>query len=216
MRYRLGLAALALGLVASSASAQTTPRLDFSGSYQFLQPMCTVSCGDYPLGWQVSAAVGVSRWLSVVGDIGLNRKTISFSMSGPIALATSTGTLTVASSTNMTIGDLLIGPRVAKQLAPAVRLFGNVLVGAERFGYEASSSFSIPEESAQLGSSLSNTSTHWAWQPGGGVDVVIAPRWAMRLGVNYRAQNISLRHGDVLVITGIVFRPFGREAVGDR
>ena len=105
---------LTFGLLASTANAQDGARLELSGSYQFLQPMCPgVGCFNYPGGWQGSVSGRLMRWLDIVGEVGENVKTISTSTSGPIALSnTASGTLVSRAETKMAIYDFLAGPRL--------------------------------------------------------------------------------------------------------
>jgi hypothetical protein len=196
--------------------AQGTPRLELAGSYQFLQPLCpSVSCYNYPVGWQGSVAVGVTNWLSVVGEVGGNQKTVTTSTSVSIPTVTiPTGTLVVTSASEAAAYDFLGGLRAARIVTPALRVFGEVMFGANHFTHATSSSLSIPEEAAQVGTAFSASSTGWGWQPGVGLDVAVAPRWAVRVGVNYRLrlQPETYPNGDVLFVSGIVFRPFGLSA----
>jgi hypothetical protein len=211
LRCCLSLTLLALLLPSRPLLAQDTPRLELAGSYQFLQPLCpNVSCYNYPVGWQGSVAVGVTNWLSVVGEVGGNRKTVTTSIYGSIPTVTiPTGTPT--STSEAAAYAFLGGLRAARQLTPALRLFGEVMFGANHFTHATSSSLSFPEEAAQVGTVFSASSTGWGWQPGLGVDVAVAPRWAVRVGVDYRLrlQPETYPSGDVLFVSGIVFRPFG-------
>jgi hypothetical protein len=209
---------LMICLFVGTATAQETPRLEIAGSYRFLQPVCPgVDCYNYPGGWQASVATRLTGWFSLVGEVGENVKTISSYMAGPIPLSSTTsGTLIIRSDTRLAIYDVLGGPRATKQFAH-VRVFGELLFGVRRNSFADSSTMSIPEEHAQIGTSFSSANTAWAWQPGIGLDVAVARRWATRFGVGYRvpgAAPTSVSHGHVLVTTGIVFRP-GRIA-GDK
>ncbi len=213
LRCCLSLTVIGFLLPARPALAQDTTRLELAGSYQFLQPLCpSVSCYNYPVGWQGSVAVGVTNWLSVVGEVGGNRRTVTTSTSGSIPTVTiPTGTLVATSTSEAGAYDFLGGLRAARQLAPALRVFGEVMFGANHFTHATSSSLSIPEEAAQVGTAFSASSTGWGWQPGVGVDVAVAPRWAVRVGVDYRLrlQPETYPNGDVLFVSGIVFRHFG-------
>jgi len=214
-RFLIAAFGIVTATAAGTAVAQDVPRVEFAGSYQFLQPMCPgVSCFNYPGGWQASVATRVIGWLSMVGEAGENLKTISTSMSGPIPLtSTASGTLINQSDTRLRIYDVLGGPRATVQVA-RIRVFGELLFGLSHSTFADSYSMSIPEEGASIGSSFSHVSTAWAWQPRVGVDVPVSTRWATRFGVGYRLLGAipkSVSHGDVLLETGLVFRPFGRQ-----
>ncbi len=191
------------------AAAQDIPRVELSGSYQFLRPMCPgLSCYTYPGGWQVSVATHVAGWFTLVGEAGESLRTISTSTTGPLALTGTTGTLIDQSDIRLRIYDVLVGPRATIQVAHA-RVFGELLFGVSYSTFQNSFSFSIPEEDAHVGDSFSDSARDWAWQPRIGVDIPFASRWSSRAGVGYRmvgASPKSLNHGDVLVDTGIAFR----------
>ena len=209
MRMLMPLVLLATSFV-GAAAAQDAPRVEFAGSYQFLQPVCpSVSCYNYPGGWQASVATRVISWLSVVGEAGESLKTISDLTSAPIPLTSSTsGTLIYQSDTRLRIYDVLGGPRATIHIA-RTRVFGELLFGVAHSTFANSNSVSIPQEGANAGQSFSYAATTSVWQPRVGVDIPFAPHWATRFGIGYRVGGVvptSVSHGDILVETGVVFR----------
>jgi hypothetical protein len=207
---------LAVGLLAGTANAQESARLELSGSYQFLQPMCPgLDCFNYPRGWRVSASTLMTRWLTVVGEVSGNVNSTSTLTSGPIAFnGSATATLVTKSESSEALYDFVGGPRVTKRLASA-QVFGELLVGLTHLTFADSNSISIPQENAQAGSSFSTSATAWEWQPHVGIDVTVAPRWAVRFGIGYRVMGAvpeNFKHGDLLVDTGIVCRLFARSS----
>ena len=195
---------------ASNAGAQGTSRLELAGSYQFLQPLCSVSCFNYPWGWQGSISTRVTSWLNVLTEAGEHLKTISTTTSGPIPLtATTAGTLLNESTTRLRIYDVLVGPKASMKIG-RIRMFGELLFGVTNSTFARTDSVSIPEEGAQVGTSFSASVTSWAWQPRLGVDLPVTPRWGTRFSVAYRLKGASptyLANEDVLLETGVVFRP---------
>ncbi len=113
------------------------------------------------------------------------------------------------------IYDVLAGPRVGKQIGPKVRLFGDVLFGAEHFDYLATVSVAIPPQWEAVSTTLQPSSTKWTWQPGAGMDLAMSPRWAARVSVDYRVGALPTSlNGALAFSSGIVFRPFGAGAAG--
>jgi hypothetical protein len=86
------------------------------------------------------------------------------------------------------------GPRYIVRPKRTVALFGQVLVGAA--------------VSNAVADNIEPSGTHLAIQPGGGVDIAVAAKWAVRLEGNFRA----IRSGGTTInqqhfVTGLVFRP---------
>ncbi len=189
------------------ALAQGAPRLELAASYQFLQPLCAVDCFSYPSGWRASAAIGLNTWLGIASEVGRNSKTVKAALSSPIPLNSGgTGTVNVDTVNHSVVYDVLAGPRVGKALRPAIRVFGSALFGIGRSAYLMSG-----QASAATSVIYSQSSTDWIWQPGAGLDVVIAPRWAIRASGDYRLRlsSASQQEGQLALTTGVVFRPFG-------
>lgn len=93
-----------------------------------------------PAGWMVGAGFGVNSWLSIIGDIGGQYKTLSV----------------LGSDVTLRDHALLAGVRGSIRFGP-LAAFGQLLAGADH----ASGTLFESTDSA----------THFAWQPGIGVDL---------------------------------------------
>ena len=70
------LAAVALVMsLPRGAAAQTPSAIEVSGAYSFLH--APRDAANLPVGWMAGATVPVSRWISIVGEVGRNRRTVS-------------------------------------------------------------------------------------------------------------------------------------------
>ena len=99
--------------------------------------------------------------------------------------------------------SFVAGPRVMSPHG-VVMVFGQVLVGAVRFSEEVSGT------GAGVKVSASDSETHFAVQPGGGVDINATDNVGIRVGVNFRfirpSSNESGEWGKVFqFVTGVVF-----------
>jgi len=133
---------------------------------------------NFPSGWTASVSAAVNPRFGVVGELGG-----SFQM-----LATpSTGA-------NGHIYSFLGGARYTAYSAGRMSVFGQALIGAVRSSLSADSTVS-PE-------------TDLAFQPGGGVDVTLVPKWAVRVQGDFRAVRVSgATTKQDRVAASIVFKP---------
>ena len=133
---------------------------------------------NFPSGWTGSVSVGINSKLSVVGELGGSYQT----------LTTPSGNVTGH------IYSFLGGARYTAYSAGKVSVFGQALVGAARSSLGVDTTVS-PE-------------TDFALQPGGGVDVTLAPKWAVRVQGDFRAIRASgSTTKQERVAAGIVFKP---------
>lgn len=153
---------------------------------------CLPMTGTVPLGWDTGVAVRLREWFSVVGAIGGDYETLQLQA-------------TAAPASHTRVYAFLGGPRVAIHGTQSVSVFGQVLLGATH--HEAAfNDPSIP----LVGYSSVN---HFAWQPGGGVDISVGKRWAVRFEGDYRVTPIQGLVPPRTALTqsrftsGIVFRP---------
>ena len=95
---------------------------------------------------------------------------------------------------NSHIYSFLGGARYAAYSAGKMSVFGQALIGAARSSLSADSTVS-PE-------------TDLAFQPGGGVDVTFAPKWAVRVQGDFRGVRVSgATTKQERIAAGIVFKP---------
>jgi len=133
---------------------------------------------NFPSGWTGSVSAGINSRLSVVGELGGSYQT----------LTTPSGNVTGH------IYSFLGGARYTAYSAGKVSVFGQALIGAARSSLGADMTVS-PE-------------TDFALQPGGGVDVTLAPKWAVRVQSDFRAVRASgATTKQERVAAGIVFKP---------
>ena len=133
---------------------------------------------NFPSGWTGSVSAALNSRLSVVGELGGSYQTLT------------------APSGNVTghIYSFLGGARYTAYAAGKVSVFGQALVGAARSSLSADPTVS-PE-------------TDFAFQPGGGVDITLAPKWAVRVQGDFRAVRASgATTNQERVAAGIVFKP---------
>jgi Outer membrane protein beta-barrel domain len=133
---------------------------------------------NFPGGWTGSVSAALNSRLSVVGELGGSYQTPTTPSTG----ATSH------------IYSFLGGARYTAYSAGKVSIFGQALIGAARSSFSADSTVS-PE-------------TDLAFQPGGGVDVTLAPKWAVRVQGDFRAVRvISGTNKQERFVAGLVFKP---------
>jgi hypothetical protein len=133
---------------------------------------------NFPSGWTGSLSAGINSRLSVVGELGGSYQTLT----------------TPSGDVRGHVYAFLGGARYTAYSAGKVSVFGQALVGAARSSLSADSTVS-PE-------------TDFAIQPGGGVDVTLAPKWAVRVQGDFRAVRTSgATTKQERVAAGIVFKP---------
>jgi hypothetical protein len=135
--------------------------------------------GTFPAGWVGSASVLFTDWFGLTGQVSGNYKTISSAFG----------------ETHESGYAYLGGPRVVVSILPTISVFGQVMLGATHTG-SATPGFG------------DRFITHFALEPGGGVDLRISPRWATRLSGSYRGYPLIANSANsIQLMTAIVFRP---------
>jgi opacity protein-like surface antigen len=146
----------------------------FSAGYQVTR----VPDLTYPLGWYVDAAVPVAPSLSGVGEVsGAYKSQDDFGVDLTARLHT-----------------FMAGVRFTNATATNMAPFGQVLIGAAR-GSGSVSGFGV---------SVGGSGTEFAFQVGGGVNVMTSDRMGFRLGADYRHAGENMFRFNI----GIVL-PFG-------
>jgi hypothetical protein len=161
------LVALVLGLVllaALPASAQT-PRFELSGGYSFMRDQDRSE--DFPAGWVASVAGNINEWAAAVAEVGASHRVCRDCQRGPFTSAEFRGT-----DRDLRVFTFLAGPRLVTRAMSAVTPFGQVLFGGSHIS-----------GGVQFDGALT---TGFTYQPGGGVDVRLAPHLALRLQGDYR------------------------------
>jgi len=150
--------------------AADTPQFEFAGAFAFMRD--TSRSESFPAGWAASATGNVNSWIGVVAEVGGNYRTCDNCQRGPFASQTFRGT-----NRRLRIHTYLAGPRVASHANSVVTPFAQVLFGGSHL------SGGVEFDGA--------LNTGMTYQPGGGVDVHIAPGAAIRLQGDYRIIRTS-------------------------
>ena len=177
-RSTIGLAVLALSLAAASpASAQEpgsipVPLADVSAGYAFMYDTTNVGERDgieFPAGWYLSAAVNPLTWFGIVGEVsGSYRNNMDINYDE------------WRSTNDARVYTFMAGPRFFKKVGRVVP-FAQMLTGVAHM--RGKSHISSPW-SGDL--TVSESTTDFALQPGGGVTVYLTEQVGVRFAGDYR------------------------------
>ena len=178
--HRLTLRVLACCLAAMAiavpASAQTVPKVELSGGYQFINFSVNGANEALPVGWYFDVAGNLTPMLAVVFQVGGNYKT--FDESATIAGITATA------SADLKVHEFLGGVRLNLRSNKAVVPFGQVLVGAFNGSVKVSASATIPGQ-APITFDEEASGTDVGIQAGGGVNFGLTDTVGLRAGADY-------------------------------
>lgn len=175
----LALAAVALTFPVTVMGADT-PKVELLGGYEFLRD--SSDSVNFPFGWNAAVNYNLSPTLGVVADIGASYKSESFA----------------GVSADLTVWGFMFGPKWASRTNERFTPYFQALAGFAR------ASGSVGVSGVSLGS---GSTTEFAIQPGGGVDIHLNEGVAFRLGGDYR--RIFVDGGgsnEFRFVTGVVFR----------
>ncbi len=160
--------------------AQEPGSLEVAGGYSFLGDSDLVD--GFGLGWFAEGGWRTTRWLSLTAEVSRHRRTQDV------------GFIDV----DVTFQTLLAGPRI---WLPTTRVtpFVHLLAGATRLDVVARTS--IPVTAAG-----DDAATHPTVQVGGGIEVPIANRLALRVGGDYRRVFTDAGLDESRLLTGVVYR----------
>jgi opacity protein-like surface antigen len=164
-----------LGL-AVPAFAQSAPKTEVSGGYQFLNFSLEGENESMPKGWYFDVAGNLSPLFGVVFQVGGNYKTFeeSFTLGG----------VTSTASADFKVHEFLGGVRVNVRSRPAFVPFAQVLAGGINGSVEVSSTTTIPG-SAPIAFNDSESGTNFALEVGGGVNFGLTSAVGLRVGADY-------------------------------
>jgi len=173
---------LAVLSVAIPVSAQTSPRTEISGGYQFLtfsvdedESLSGVDNDEsLPKGWYVDVAGNLNPMFGIVFQVGGNYKTFEES----IAIGGGTFTATADLDVYQFLGGVRLSARDNPRLVP----YGQLLVGGINGSIEVSTSSTIP---GLPSFSEEDSTTNFALEVGGGVNFGVAEKIGIRFGVDY-------------------------------
>jgi outer membrane autotransporter protein len=176
---RMCMRVLSIGVVilgvAVPAAAQTAPRTEISGGYQFL----TFSVEDednesMPKGWYADVAGNLTPMIGVVFQVGGNYKTFDESVT--------VGGGTFTASADLKVHLFLGGVRLNLRQNSAFVPYGQVLVGGANSSVELTTTSTIPGIPSF---SDEDSATNFALELGGGVNFGFTERMGVRFGVDY-------------------------------
>ena len=185
LRVAVAIVCSALAFLAcpTSGGAQELGSLEVAGGYSFLGDSKLVD--GFGLGWFAEGGWRTTRWLSLTAEVSRHRRTQDV------------GFIDV----EVTFQTLLAGPRIWVP-TPRVTPFVHILAGATRLDVAARAV--IPVNAAG-----DYAATHGTLQVGGGIEVPIGGRLALRVGADYRRVFTDAALNESRFATGAVYR-FGR------
>jgi opacity protein-like surface antigen len=159
--------------VAVPATAQTTPRTEISGGYQFLSFAVEGQDNEsIPKGWYADVAGNLTPMIGVVFQVGGNYKTFNESIT--------VGGLTLAASADLKVHLFLGGIRINARQNSAFVPYGQVLVGAANSSVDLTGTIpGIPSFSQE------ESATNFTLELGGGVNFGLTDNTGIRFGVDY-------------------------------
>lgn len=170
---------------AQEVSAPPLPLVEASAGYAYMRD--TTIEENFPAGWYFSAAANLNHWFGLAGEItGAHKKLTDLE---PVTAKANFYTF-------------MAGPRFFVKRGRMVP-FAQVLAGAAHLRWKAT---------APLGAlDPTDTDTKFAFQPGGGVTVLLTPNVGVRGAVDYRrivftdADEFDEDNSQVRAIAGVVF-----------
>jgi opacity protein-like surface antigen len=176
----LGCCLIALS-VAIPVSAQTSPRTEISGGYQFLTfsvdediDLGVDNSQSLPAGWYFEVAGNLNPMIGVVFQVGGNYKTFEQSIAF--------GGGTFSASADLAVHEFLGGVRLSARDNPRLVPYGQVLVGAFNGSIELTATSTIPGIPSF---SEEDSTTNFGLELGGGVNFGVAEKVGIRFGVDY-------------------------------
>lgn len=160
--------------VAIPVSAQTAPKTEISGGYQFLTFDADGDQQSMPKGWYFDVAGNLNPMWGVVFQVGGNYKTFDESVT--------IGTGTFTASADLKVHEFLGGLRLNARESSTFVPYGQVLVGGVNGSLAVTTTTTIPGIPTF---SQSDSSTNFAFELGGGVNFGFIPRASLRFGVDY-------------------------------
>ena len=167
---------LVLTTVGVPAFAQSVPKVELSGGYQFLNFSAEDESESMPKGWYFDVAGNLSPMLGLVFQVGGNYKTFGESVS--------LGGITASASADLSGHEFLGGVRLNARSDSAIVPFGQVLVGAVSASVEVSGSTTIPGM-APITFNEEDSGTDFGLEAGGGVNFALSDTLGLRVGADY-------------------------------
>lgn len=141
----------------SGAGSVSTPRVEIAAGYTLLRARTVVPSGFNLHGGSIAVAANVNRWLGFVGEVAYD----------------STKDVPPSGFT-LNITSYLFGPRVSYRGHDRITLFAHDLIGVGHAGG------TLYTAGFQQGSAPPAAQNDFAMALGGGLDVNLSRRWAIR------------------------------------
>ena len=176
-------------VAASPAIAQETPKFEIGVNYSILNERTLDE--TLPVGWTVPVAYNFNDWLAVAGEVGANYKSNTF----------------LGQDLDIDISSYMVGPKFTKR-GKNVTFFFQMLGGAARGAADLDLNLpNFPRLNSFLGQrDLSRSTTQFALQPGGGIDVSVSDNVAIRFQGDYRAILADNTLNQFRLGAGVVFK----------
>ena len=169
------LAAMATAL---PVSAQSVPKVELSGGYQFLNFSLDGENESMPVGWYFDVAGNLTPMLGVVFQVGGNYKTFDESVT--------IGGITATATADLKVHEFLGGVRLnLRSSNRAVVPFGQFLVGGVNGSVNVTATTTIPGQ-APITFSDEDSGTDLGLQAGGGVNFGLTDAIGLRAGADYQ------------------------------
>jgi opacity protein-like surface antigen len=160
--------------VALPAAAQTFPRTEISGGYQFVTFSVEDDSESIPKGWYFEVAGNLNPTIGLVFQVGGNYKTVEESVT--------VGGGTLNAEVDLDVYQFLGGLRLNARNNPRLVPYGHLLVGGINAAVEVTTTSTIPGVPAF---SEQDSSTNLGLLFGGGVNFGVAENTGIRFGVDY-------------------------------
>lgn len=158
-------------LSASPGQAGERPTVELAGGFSALASgsCCLPTTGSVPVGWFAGVGLTATDWLSIVGQIGADYLTLQAHPPYPFAPFPESHSRTQA---------WFAGPRISHPLTNRIMMFGQAVFGHARRD--------VTSYVPALGGNVRGGYSHFAWQPGAGVDLSLTSSLQLRLTGDYR------------------------------
>jgi opacity protein-like surface antigen len=165
---------LAALCVAIPASAQTTPRTEISGGYQFVTFSVEDESESIPKGWYFEVAGNLNPMIGVLFQVGGNYKTFEESVT--------LGGATLSAEADLDVYQFLGGVRLNARNNPRLVPYAQLLVGGINGSVGVTATSTIPGIPSF---SQEESNTNLGLVVGGGVNFGVTERTGIRFGVDY-------------------------------
>jgi opacity protein-like surface antigen len=162
-----------LGL-AVPAAAQTFPRTEISGGYQFVTFSVNDESESIPTGWFFEVAGNLNPTIGLVFQVGGNYKTFEQSVT--------LGGGTFTAEADLDVYQFLGGVRLNARDNPRLVPYGHLLAGGINGALELTATSTIPGIPSF---SQEDSSTNFGLLFGGGVNFGVTDNTGIRFGVDY-------------------------------